>query len=68
MSWIPYDYENKKECSTPEPHTLVWIFEEFYDGVTLGYMIYNSWHNWQGNDDVSVSHWMPLEYPEDPDE
>lgn len=63
--WIPYDYEDKKANPLPKSGELVWIHDEFYEGVTIG--VWNGW--WEsaaGSDDISVTHWTPLTKPEPP--
>lgn len=63
--WIPYDHENRDANPLPTRGDLVWIYDEYYQGATIGY-----WDGWwsdsYGSDDVGVSHWMPLEYPKEP--
>lgn len=62
----------------PESRTLVWIYvtynECLYDNVTEGVSIgtYQEgyWHDWLDFhlvDDYNVTHWMPLEWPKNPE-
>lgn len=61
--WIPYDYV--EDSPLPKPGELVWINDEFYYGVTVGYWD-GWWRVYSGSDDVSISHWMPLTPPASP--
>lgn len=71
IEWRPFDYDNRKKTAPPkELHDeLVWIHEEHYHGVTLGYYDHGGWWcTWTGSDDCSVSHWAPLEKPDPPED
>lgn len=64
--WRPFSYSRKEETRPPRGDELVWIFDEFYHGVTVGYFDGFTFRHWSGSDDVSVTHWAPLEKPEAP--
>lgn len=66
-TWHHYDYTDK--ANTAPPHdNLVWIREDFYsDGVTVGFFDGYTFRTWTGSDDCSVSWWMDIDYPADPD-
>lgn len=63
--WTPYDCDNRDANPLPPRSVLVWIHDEFYHGVTLG-----NWNGWWetyfGSDDIGVTHWMPISYPDPP--
>lgn len=63
--WIPYNHEDKAEFPLPKTGELVWINDEYYAGVTVGFWD-GYWHNYAGSDDVGVTHWMPLVVPNGP--
>lgn len=48
----------------------VWVVEEFYlEGVGLGLFDGFTWRMLpSGSDDCQVSHWMPITYPDPPEE
>jgi hypothetical protein len=76
--WIPFHHpsdgevEKKSDNQLPDRDKLVWVFDTFYDGVTIGFYTHNGnpddgwWVNYTGSDDVGIDYWMPLEYPEAP--
>ena len=66
MAWIPYNHEDKDANPLPKGYAIVWIYDEYYSGVTLGYWD-GYWRHHSGSDDIGVTHWMPLEYPEPPE-
>lgn len=70
VEWRAFDYEDEDTTAPPKElrGELVWIHEEYYDGVTFGFYEYDKWHTWTGSDDCSVSHWAPIEYPIPPTE
>lgn len=64
--WIPYDSEAKGANPLPEPGVWVWVHDEFYDGVTLGYWDNGWWVTLDHKDDCGITHWHPLVKPEAP--
>lgn len=66
VQWRRYDYSDKRNTA-PGSDDLVWIREDYYeDGVTVGFFDGFTFRTWAGSDDCSVSHWAPIELPEDP--
>lgn len=68
VEWKAFDHENRDATTPPvelycEP---VWIKDELYHGVTIGYFDGLMWCTFAGSDDVHVTHWAPIEYPTDP--
>jgi hypothetical protein len=64
--WYPFDYDNPLACARPSHGTLVWINDEFYNGVTIGVWDGRRWETADGSSDISVSHWMPIDMPDSP--
>lgn len=78
--WTPYD--NEAKGASPLPATsggfdrwseLVWVFDAYYEGVTLARWTQNGddpergwWVGIAHKDDIGVTHWMPLERPAPP--
>jgi hypothetical protein len=64
-AWTPFDYEDKNATKPPTETDgdLFWIIDDFYYGVTAGYFDGFTWRNWQGSDDICVTHWMPMAQP-----
>lgn len=65
VDWQPYDIEHKAETEPPYDK-LVWIYEEDYHGVVLGFHDGFTFNTWWGSDDVNVSHWAALDEPDEP--
>lgn len=65
--WHSFNYEDKKSTAPPIDE-LVWIMEEYYDGVTIGYFDGFTMRTWSGSDDCYVTHWATLEKPQPPEE
>lgn len=64
QGWRPFDYSRRDETRPPD-NELVWIHDEHYRGVTIGY--YDGWwRDLTGHDDISVTHWMPMDKPPAP--
>lgn len=67
--WIPYnvdeDFVGDSDNELPSKGDLVWIFDTFYDGVTLGRWV-GWWETAEGSDDVGVAAWTPLVKPPPP--
>lgn len=45
----------------------LWVFEAQYEGVTIGYWMNGWWETLGHGDDVDVTHWAPMEYPNPPE-
>jgi hypothetical protein len=60
--WRPFSYDDKA-ATKPADSALVWVMEEFYEGVTVGYFDGFTFRVWSGSDDCSVTHWAPITYP-----
>lgn len=52
--------------NSPPDSRLVWIHDAYYHGVTIGYLDGNCWCNYDGSDDVSVTHFAYLDPPDEP--
>lgn len=63
--WKPFDYDNKA-ATAPESDKLVWIHEEWYHGVTLGFFDGFTFNTYWGSDDCHITHWATLIYPAAP--
>lgn len=64
--WVPHDYDISAHLrDVPERGELVWIYDEFYHGVTLGQWV-GWWETHTGSDDLCVAAWMPLSRPDPP--
>lgn len=68
VDWQAVDDDREVETAPPrELHNeLVWINEEFYHGLTMGYFDGFTWRTFAGSDDVSVTHWARIDYPPPP--
>ena len=63
--WHPFDYEDRVGTAPPI-EDFVWVYDRYYEGVTLGY-----WNGYEmctlaNKDDCSISHWMHLTRPAAP--
>ena len=67
MNWQAFDYDDKTTAPPGSVGPLVWIHEEYYEGVTVGYFDGFTFRTWNGSDDCHVTHWAPIEYPEAPE-
>ena len=63
--WKSFDYDHKDETA-PEVDTLVWIVDDNYFGVTLGYFDGFTMRTWNGDDDCSVLYWASIVKPAPP--
>ncbi len=75
--WIPYDHDDQAANPLPEitrrESELCWVFDEFYEGVTIAYL--TQWQSgrvsWIGigsnKDDIGVTFWQPIVKPEPPE-
>lgn len=77
--WMPYDHDSKTANALPaitesRCSDIVWVYDEFYSGVTLARWTQNGedpsrgW--WEAitsqKDDIGVTHWQPLAKPAQP--
>lgn len=67
-AWTPFDPDDRFVNPLPAPGELVWVYEEFYEGVTVGEWVGGWWETSEHKDDVSVTHWMPMARPDGPKE
>jgi hypothetical protein len=64
--WKPFDYGNKSQTAPPGGE-VVFVFDEYYDGVTLGLFDGFTMRTLPGgSDDCHVTHWATIEYPDAP--
>jgi hypothetical protein len=69
VQWHEFSYDDKVNTAPAATVSgLVWIRERWDDVVTLGYFDGFTFRDWKGSDDISVSHWAPVEYPAAPSE
>lgn len=62
--WIPYDYEQPDASQQlPAVDQLVWVFDTYYEGLTLGRWNGRGWRGVNQGDDIGVVAWMPLQWP-----
>jgi hypothetical protein len=66
-SWRRYDQHDRAKTAPPKGE-LVWVYEEYEEGVTIGFFNGDTMCLWNGRDDYSITHWMHLPAPEPPDE
>lgn len=59
--WEAYDRENKKDTA-PTAYELVWIVAE--GDITFGYFDGFTFRLWSGTDDIHVTHWAYIDYPD----
>jgi len=52
----------------PSHSDYVWVYDDYYHGVTVGRWTGAWWETADGSDDVLVSAWMEMEKPEAPAE
>ena len=66
INWIRFDYRNKRNTAPPT-HEPVFIREDNYqDGVSVGFFDGLTWHDVHGSDDLKISWWASIDWPEDP--
>lgn len=67
QTWRRYDHHDKS--GTAPPHgELVWVYEEYELGVTVGFFNGRCMSLWNGDETFTFSHWMPLTAPEAPED
>lgn len=62
--WISYDADAGPHPADGHP---VWVFDEFYSGVTIGFFDGHYFRTLATGDDCHVTHWMALEWPSPPE-
>lgn len=65
MTWIPFDYEDKQANPLPPNGEPVWVYDDFYSGVTIGWY-WNWWETHDSKDDCHIDAWMPIVKPAPP--
>lgn len=63
--WHRYD-QHDREATAPLRNHLVWVYEEYGIGVTIGYFNGETMVLWTGSTDGSVTHWRRIDPPEPP--
>lgn len=63
LTWCRYDPDDQ-ETTAPSDDELVWLADP--GGVTVGYFDGSDFWTFEGND-VSVSWWAPITYPQPPE-
>jgi len=67
MEWHKYDRDLLRSLrDVPSGVGLVWIYDEYYAGVTCGDFDGAVWRMWEGSDDCLVNWWAPMEVPNPP--
>lgn len=63
MAWI----RNHSHSVRPKVGEPIWVFDEYYSGVTVGMFDGRGFCTLATSDDCLVTHWAPMEYPSAPD-
>jgi hypothetical protein len=63
--WTPYDNDARDANPLPKPYVEVWVFDEFYEGVTIG-MWCGKWWETYATRNWTVTHWQPITKPDPP--
>lgn len=63
LDWTPFDHEHWSANPLPEPDEMVWVFDAYYEGITLGWWNGTGWRGVDQGDDIGVMAWMPLQRP-----
>jgi hypothetical protein len=67
QTWRRYDHPRKPSTAPPRGE-LVWVYEEYDLGVTVGFFNGSCMSLWTGDETFSFTHWMPMRAPEAPDD
>ncbi|WP_433352370.1 DUF551 domain-containing protein [Microtetraspora malaysiensis] len=66
-AWNRYDQRDRDNTAPPERQP-VFVYEEYDEGVTIGYFNGETMCLWNGSDDCSITHWMPIPLPDPPED
>lgn len=66
-TWLPFSYEAKREDQIlPLAGVLVWVYDQYYSGVTVGWRNGSGWFTPDHGSDCSITHWAPMVMPSPP--